>query len=69
MRVKIVATPTTGRRLRPGDLFSTHGPEYWDGFVYSGSIGECVYVRTNAVAHLLADQEARIYRIKVVRSV
>jgi len=64
-RAHITATRTRADELKPGDLFSIVGDEYWSAALDSGSIGECVYIRTNidhAVAH---DGDTYVYRIVV----
>lgn len=53
------------RDLRPGDLFSTAGPEYWYGGRDWHAVGERVYIRTEAPCP--TDQEnEQIYRVEVV---
>jgi hypothetical protein len=64
-RAYITATRTRADELKPGDLFSIVGDEYWSTALDSESIGECVYIRTNidhAVAH---DGNTYVYRIVV----
>lgn len=64
--MKIRATPIKGRDLVPGDLFSTHGPEYWDQFGQTAAVGEKVYIRTTApTPDHAGDQD--VYRIEVIR--
>lgn len=41
------ATETTCEKVKPGQAFSADGPEYWDR-PNPGSIGEKVYLRTDA---------------------
>lgn len=65
MKVKIKAELMTGRDLKPGDLFSTASAEYWDGAMDKGSIGECVYIRTNFDATPFHGLDAPIYRITI----
>jgi hypothetical protein len=65
--IKIRAEPIKGRDLQPGDLFSTHGPSYWDGAMDKGSVGERVYIRTNSPASDAPDAEDTVYRITVER--
>ena len=45
--MKIKATPIKSEDVKPGDLFSTEGPSYWDHYDPQ-SIGEKVYIRTEA---------------------
>lgn len=42
--MKIIAQRVLAKELRPGDLFSTAGPEYWD-VSRLGIVGERVYIR------------------------
>jgi hypothetical protein len=67
MRTEIRATKCKGRELQPGDLFSTAGPEYWSRWDSRGSVGECVYIRTNVPASEFPDADEDIYRIEVLR--
>ena len=63
MGVKITAVQVLGRDLRPGDLFSTVGQDYWDTACNKFSVGECVYVRTNTPTEMYKDGDEPIYRI------
>jgi hypothetical protein len=63
----IKATPIVARNLKPGDLFSTLGAEYWDHIDVSGSCGEKLYVRTNAPTHDSQHPEDIVYLIEVQR--
>jgi hypothetical protein len=45
--IRFVATETTCEKVKPGEAFSEYGPDYWDN-PNPGSIGECVYLRTDA---------------------
>ncbi len=65
MSVKITATPVTGRQLRPGDLFSVAPQEYWDFAMRQGSVGECVYIRTDIGAERFEDADEPVYRITI----
>ena len=66
MKAKIIATPTTGRHLLPGDLFSARGPEYWSDALDRGGIGDKVFIRTNNPV-LPSDADELIYRIEIRR--
>lgn len=48
--MNIVATKVKAKDLKPGDLFSTWGQDYWDGASYrrwrNDVVGERVYIRT-----------------------
>ena len=62
--MKIMCELVKGRDLKPGDLFSIYGPEYWDTALDKGSIGEKVYIRTNVSADQSRDDpETLVYRI------
>lgn len=64
MRAKVQAEEILGKDLQPGDLFSTGGPDYWDTAMDRGSLGERVYVRTNAPCP--SDQANEpVYRITI----
>jgi len=63
--MRIIATPMIARDLEPGDLFSTYGPAYWNAINDFSSIGERVYIRTNAPAFDAPDPEITIYRITI----
>lgn len=67
-KITISAYPIRGKDLKPGDLFSTEGPDYWNrvGIHEEGrGVGERVYIRTNRPAG--PDQGAVVYKIEVVR--
>ena len=61
--LKVKAEPIKGKDLEPGDIFSCVGPAYWDDIDSRLSIGEKVYIRTNAPAKVANDSEELIYRI------
>ena len=65
MTIKISATPITGRNLKPGDLFSVIGPEYWNDIDRKQLIGELVYIRTNTSADQAPDSDELIYLITI----
>lgn len=46
-RLIFTATACTGKDLKPGDAFSTHGQDYWDTHRDHKAIGERVYIRTD----------------------
>ena len=66
--VKITAELVTARDLQPGELFSIAGPSYWNTAMSKDSIGECVYVRTNADPNHASDANSTVYRITIERS-
>lgn len=62
----IVATPVLAGQLKPGDLFSTAGPEYWLNERDLTAVGERVFIRTEAPTP--EDQRMEVvYRIEIVR--
>lgn len=64
--MRINAIPIKAKDLRPGDLFSTGGPNYWDNYRKAGVIGERVYIRTEEPTP--PDQaEHQVYRIEIER--
>lgn len=63
-KLRIKATPTRGGDLKPGDLFSTAGPKYWGLIDKNGSIGERVYIRTEAPCPQ-GEESEEIYRIEI----
>ncbi len=62
--MKIKATPIKGQDLKPGDLFSTAGQDYWDN-PDPGSVGEKVYIRTNNPAEWYPDFGSYVYKITI----
>ena len=63
--MKIKAEEVLARDLKPGDLFSTVGPEYWAIAMDAGSIGERVYIRTNILAGEAPDPDLSVFRITI----
>ena len=61
--VSIKAEAMLGGELRPGDMFSTAGQEYWDRALEGPSIGEQVYIRTNSPT---PPQEAKVPIFRIV---
>jgi hypothetical protein len=66
-QVTIQAVPMRGGDLQPGDLFSTVGPAYWSRMTWH-SIGERVYIRTNA-ATPVEQQDEPIFKITIIREI
>ncbi len=64
--MKIKATRVLGCQLKPGDLFSTAGQEYWGHCRENLSIGEKVYIRTEQPASPEEGLED-VYRIEIER--
>jgi len=62
---RITAVKVLGRDLKPGELFSTVGPQYWDVAMNRGSVGERVYIRTNTPAELYDDLDEVVFRITI----
>lgn len=65
--IKIQATSVLGRDLKPGDLFSTVGPEYWDLVDRLESIGERVYIRMNTPFSNAPDSNEEVFRIEIIQ--
>jgi hypothetical protein len=63
MVIRFKATETTCEQVKPGEAFSSAGPEYWDN-PNPGSIGERVFLRTDASCPA-ADIGKSIYVITV----
>jgi len=67
---RIVAERCTGRDLRPGDLFSTCGPDYWaerpEVWPNNGAVGEKVYIYTGQQG---PDPDTTVYRIRIERAI
>lgn len=53
------------RDLKPGDLFSTSGSDYWNRERPAGAVGERVYVRTDAPAEASPDLNETVFRITI----
>jgi hypothetical protein len=51
--------------LKPGELFSTVGDNYWQNFSEKDSYGERVYIRTPAPAENFEGAQEPIYRITI----
>jgi hypothetical protein len=63
--MKIKATPIKAIDLKPGDLFSTAGPSYWDHYQNRMSIGERVYIRTCTSALDVDDSNETVFLIEI----
>ncbi len=62
--MKIKVTSVKGAELKPGELFSTAGPEYWAVKRDPNAIGEKVYIRTDAPTPE-SQKDVVIYRIEI----
>ncbi len=65
--IKIKAEEVFSKDLKPGDLFSSYGPDYWEddlGRLNRQSLGERVYIRTEAPT---PEDQAwdRVYKITI----
>ena len=65
MAITIKAVLIRASDLQPGDLFSTAGPDYWNLALDKGSVGERVYIRTNAPVAGADDVDVIVYRIEI----
>lgn len=65
--MKFLATKTKCEDVKPGEAFSTAGPDYWNTAIIGtfGAIGERVYLRTLAPVPL-KDVGTEVYVITVV---
>jgi hypothetical protein len=54
--------------LRPGDLFSTIGSDYWDDAIMGPSIGEKVFVRTHTPPDRAPDSDLMVYRLTIEKT-
>jgi len=69
MTVKFKAEPIKAGDLKPGDMFSTYGPSYWDSVDGKRSVGERVYLRTNTPASEASDDpNIMVYQITVLQA-
>lgn len=62
--MKIKATAIKGKDLKPGDLFSHLAQGWWDN-IDNGSLGQKVYIRTNAPCPTGFDENTNTYRIEI----
>lgn len=65
LAMRIKATPIKASELKPGDLFSARGSDYWDDFGKKRSVGESVYIRTHADAESAPDPQTIVYKIEI----
>ena len=63
--VRVKAELCLGRDLKPGELFSTAGPDYWSNFSSKDSVGARVYVRTCTSPDAVSDADETVYRITI----
>ncbi len=61
---KVIATRVNSAELKPGDLFSAMGQEFWDTPVPPGCIGQALFVRTDGECF---DTHKDVYRIEIRR--
>jgi hypothetical protein len=67
MRVRIVATKTALRDLKPGDLFSDMGGPHWN-LEMSARVSPQVYIRTNAATDEdISTESLYVYRLTIVK--
>lgn len=62
--MKIVATPIAAKDLQPGDLFSLYPVSYWENYD-PASIGQKVYIRTEATDYPAEDADATVTLITI----
>lgn len=63
---RLLVAPIIARDLKPGDLFSTKGSEYWRFFPNFLGVGQGVYLRT-ADTRPTGDEHTTVYRLRTVR--
>jgi hypothetical protein len=63
--LKFKCEKVKGRDLKPGDLFSTVGDLYWNLGRDPETIGEKVYIRTEAPPEA-DDLDSEVYRITIL---
>lgn len=63
--MKIKAVPIKAKDLKPGDLFSAVGPEYWDHYELRSAVAEKVWLRTDASPLDNSEDDETVYRIEV----
>lgn len=63
--MKVIATLVKAKDLKPGDLFHSKGPKYWETLMpLQHSVGEVVFLRTETPCPI--DQvDEEVYRITV----
>jgi hypothetical protein len=67
MRVRIIATKTAIRDLKPGDLFSDMGGSHWN-LEMSGRVSPQAYIRTNdATDDDISKDSMYVYRLTIVK--
>jgi hypothetical protein len=67
MRVRVIATKTTLRDLRPGDLYSEHDGSYWN-LAMSGRVPPQALVYTNeTTADDISADSYYVYRLTIVK--
>ncbi len=65
IRARIVAVKTEEQNLKPGDLYSERGPEYWNKAMGKNYLpGVPLLVRTNDETQ--SDPHASVFRLTVV---
>lgn len=65
IKANIKVIPIKGRDLQPGDLFSSYGPDYWKEALNKRSIGERVYIRTNAPSDNVPDADKIVWKVVI----
>jgi hypothetical protein len=63
--LKYKVTTCKGKDLKPGELFTTAGQEYWDRVSTTSSIGEKVFVRTDAPVPNEFEANADVFKLEV----
>lgn len=67
-KITIQCERVQAKTLQPGDLFSTHGSDYWEMFPFLACVGHAVFVRTYAESPAGDDDlETIVYKITILR--
>lgn len=65
--MKIIATQTTGKELKPGDIYSHMSQEQWDyPRRFSEAMGEVVWIRSE-MPIVDTEMDSTVYKIEVIK--
>lgn len=70
--MNIIATRIKIKEAEPGDLLSSYGQKYWDGFIAGenlkpGDLGASVFIRSNQSPEDKRILEQNVYRLKIIK--
>jgi len=63
-RARVIATKIEERYLKPGDLFSDKGPDFWNRTINGNMPAAQVFIRTND-DQTEADDNATVFRLTI----